>query len=247
MKNKRTKNIKHIADTFAIRIMGAENPQKYLVCFPFIGGHSKHFRPLSTYLKHEWKLYAVDPPGHAHAKGELRNNLEDLIPLYKEGLKSYFKQPFYLFGHSMGAIVAYRLLQELEKADIFPSGIFLSAAMTPERSRKDLEGRDKEEFIKKLDLIDERFQIFKEFFAPYEKIFEADYQILLHLNITKTKIKTPMYVLYSKEDNFVDYKNIDEWGAYGENVSYYEIEGKHNYILTNPKEVSETLSNITSC
>lgn len=82
-----------------------------LICFPFAGGSSMAFNRWKQYLDSHYELLPIDYPGHG-AKGQepFANDFEKLIDsIYGEIKDTIFKSNYILFGHSMGAWIAYEI------------------------------------------------------------------------------------------------------------------------------------------
>ncbi|MGH9889706.1 MAG: thioesterase domain-containing protein, partial [bacterium] len=50
-----------------------------LVCLPFAGGSAVSFRDLGAALPPEWRLIAIDPPGHGLNPGPCLDRIEDMV------------------------------------------------------------------------------------------------------------------------------------------------------------------------
>ncbi|MFJ5781340.1 thioesterase II family protein [Streptomyces hydrogenans] len=96
------------------------------------GGSAAAFAPLVRHLPADWRLLAVDLPGRLMAVGEsgCRSTTEVvdwLAPLTRRVLDG----PYGVFGHSMGALVAYELARELSRDGLPPFWTGLSGAPAP--------------------------------------------------------------------------------------------------------------------
>ncbi len=105
-----------------------------LICFHHAGGGAFGYRPWARELPGDVELVAVQLPGRENRIGEppLRSAdavLAQLLP----ALRPLIDRPYALFGHSLGAVLAYltacRLRQQGEVG--LPARLFLSAAAPP--------------------------------------------------------------------------------------------------------------------
>lgn len=107
-----------------------------LFCFPYAGG--------SAGLFHQWNqaltdvdVCAVQLPGRANRLAEpaftdFESLIEALLPL----ILAHADRPFALFGHSMGALIAFRLAQRLQTLpSARPQQLFVSACAAPQIPR----------------------------------------------------------------------------------------------------------------
>ncbi len=118
------------------------NPQARLrlFCFHFAGGSASAFRTWPALLaehRPEVEVCAVQPPGRENRLNEKPfTQVTSLVDALIMALRPELDRPFALFGHSMGAIVAYELAQALTRIGTPPTHLLVSgrrAPGTPER------------------------------------------------------------------------------------------------------------------
>lgn len=85
-----------------------ENGGARLVCVPFSGATSRAYRPLVRALPPDWSVVAG-----SHRSAGINPDVRTLAEYYLETLASDLRGPVILFGHSMGAMVAYRMARIL--------------------------------------------------------------------------------------------------------------------------------------
>ncbi|MCE7986001.1 MAG: thioesterase [Caldilinea sp. CFX5] len=97
------------------------NPQARLrlFCFPFAGGSASVYRTWPTLLAErqpDVEVGAVQLPGRENRLNEKPfTHIAPLVDALITALHAELDRPFALFGHSMGAIVAYELAQALTR------------------------------------------------------------------------------------------------------------------------------------
>ena len=100
--------------------------EKNVFLLPFAGG--------SSLLYSQWKLdhflfRGIDYSGHGFRYQEpMAQSLEDLAEDVIQQIESVRPEEFFLFGHSMGGLLAWLVAQKLEKK---PCGLFISACEPP--------------------------------------------------------------------------------------------------------------------
>ncbi|WP_155372909.1 thioesterase II family protein [Catellatospora vulcania] len=104
-----------------------------LFCVPHAGGGGVMFRPWRDLLGSEVEACSIVLPGRESRIHELPYvRMEQLVGPLFEQLRPHLDRPFALFGHSMGAVVAYELARrcQLEGAPA-PVRLFVSARRAP--------------------------------------------------------------------------------------------------------------------
>lgn len=104
-----------------------------LVCFPYAGGGPGAFRGWPDLTLPTVEVWAAQPPGREARLGEPPHR--SLAPVV-EGLLAAFTplldRPYALFGHSMGALLAFELARGLRAAGApLPICLFVSGAGAP--------------------------------------------------------------------------------------------------------------------
>lgn len=104
-----------------------------LFCLPYAGGTARAYLCWSSSLPDSIEVVPVEPPGRGERIGELPCSrldplLADLVPRIADRCDG----PFALFGHSLGAAVAYEIAWLLRKSyDLRPVHLFASAFRAP--------------------------------------------------------------------------------------------------------------------
>ncbi|WP_181777621.1 thioesterase II family protein [Amycolatopsis pittospori] len=103
-----------------------------LVVFPHAGGSASAYHSLSAALSPAVDVHTVQYPGRQDRLAEpviadlhvLAERLVDVV--------SAIEGPFALFGHSMGAVIAFEVARRLEARDVVPAALFVSARSGPD-------------------------------------------------------------------------------------------------------------------
>ncbi|SEG80925.1 Thioesterase domain-containing protein [Thermomonospora echinospora] len=113
-----------------------------LFCFPHAGGSAVAYRSWGKELSAAVEVHAVQYPGRADRLAEpLVGDAHRLARLVAGAMAPMMDRPAALFGHSMGAIVAYETARLLEERGAPPTHLFASGARPPHRRDVDAEGR----------------------------------------------------------------------------------------------------------
>jgi medium-chain acyl-[acyl-carrier-protein] hydrolase len=96
------------------RRSAAEEAPARLFCFPPAGGGAALFRPWGTELVPDIDVRAVQLPGRESRIDEAPyRRLDQLLEPLCTAIEPYLDRPYALFGHSMGAMIAYELARRL--------------------------------------------------------------------------------------------------------------------------------------
>ncbi|WP_121639838.1 thioesterase II family protein [Virgibacillus sp. Bac330] len=209
---------------------------------------------------------------------DLDDTMIDLYPLELKGRGARLEEPFYsdfnemmndvygmvtnilstkdsymLFGHSMGAYVAFRLESMLErKLGVKAAHVFLSGREAPivwgENKRK-ISHLNNQEFlheIKSYGGIDENYLHDQDVLDMILPIIRNDFRIIETLDTSdKNKcLQSPITILNGKED-FYNPENIDLWNNYSSascQFKYYS--GGHFYMEDHLEELNHCIYEI---
>lgn len=109
------------------------NPRVRLLCFPHAGGGSQQFAAWADDLPPDVELCAVRLPGRESRINEPPySDIQPLISAVANGLARVLEQPFMLFGHSMGALVAFELARFVAQRGRCPLLLCVSAMAAPQ-------------------------------------------------------------------------------------------------------------------
>ena len=113
-----------------VRFSGDASAGFQLFCFPYAGGGAQIFRSWETLLPPDIGVTGVRLPGREQ---RFREPPIDTWPEAVEALADVFareagRQPYALFGHSLGARLAYELAHRLESDGHPPPGLLVVSA-----------------------------------------------------------------------------------------------------------------------
>jgi medium-chain acyl-[acyl-carrier-protein] hydrolase len=131
-----------------------ENAAMRLFCFPYAGGGAQIFRHWPRHLPAEVELCSVQLPGREMRLRETPfSDVHSLIEAVTPAILPYLDKPFALFGHSMGALVAFELARRLQEThDLGAERLIVSARVAPQirLSRRPINALPQAQFIEAL-------------------------------------------------------------------------------------------------
>lgn len=228
-----------------------------LYCFPYSGGGASTYKNWQTDLPAGVQIRAPQLPGREERFDEdpFDNFVEIMEYVYEVSLPSIVP-PYALFGHSMGAFIAFELAREIRRRELpSPTCLFVSGANAPQTlfsSPPFLHKLSDSEFIeqlKKLGGPDEFFNNsdLQELFFP---LLRTDFKAIeSYQYVEEPPLDCPIRVWGSADDILTDLDMLDAWRKQTTKDFRLKIlAGKHNFIIeTRPAflaDLSNELSNI---
>ena len=229
--------------------MRTVNSNKYiLICLPYAGGSSTFYNKWKQFLPSNIEMGIYELAGRGTRASDSTNYacIEDIAAdLFSQmDADNLFNKPYYLFGHSLGALIAVKLCNLIrEKGKMLPAHLFASGegAPTHTREQKKLHLLNDQEFVselKKLGGMTDDFFNYPELQEYYLPILRND------LMIAETAVFNGilpfdfnMSVLVGKEDTWtVD--QIYKWNSYTIGIcSFHFFNGGHFYLTDCGKEI----------
>lgn len=94
----------------------AQPPRVRLVCMPHAGGTAQSYRTWLDHLPSDVAMYGVQYPGRQDRFGEpFAMDIAAMVAPIVAAVRPFVSDPLAIFGHSMGAYVAYEVTLELER------------------------------------------------------------------------------------------------------------------------------------
>lgn len=125
-----------------------------LFCFHYAGGSASAFRNWGKHLPSSVELIGVQLPGR---EGRFREpfvtRFDDLIETLAEVLTPYLDKPYAVFGHSLGTLISFEWIRQLERCGRRrPLLFFASGRQAPQFPSTDppISSLPEEEFIREL-------------------------------------------------------------------------------------------------
>ncbi|MFE3327516.1 thioesterase II family protein [Streptomyces sp. NPDC059176] len=133
------------------RFHPATDADRALVCFPHAGGCASSYLAFSTALSPAVDVLAVQYPGRQDRIDEACvDSIAELADAVTAELRPWADRPLMLFGHSMGATVAFEVALRLERAGIVPLTVFVSGRAAPSTQRTQEAERGDAELVAEL-------------------------------------------------------------------------------------------------
>ena len=221
-----------------------------LVCFPHAGGSASYFFPLSKALAPEFDVYVVQYPGHQDRyKEPFIDNIDGMADEAFSVLEPLTETPVALFGHSMGAVLAFEVARRMETSTgRLPAQVFVSGSRAPSRyDREANEGGDDAALVgemRKLGGTDPRVLNNPDMLATILPAFRNDYRALQRYHRgTEVGIGAPVVVMAATDD---PKSSVTDARAWLEHTSgggdLHTFEGGHFYLEKQSQKVIEVIA-----
>ncbi|MGE0220584.1 thioesterase II family protein [Mycolicibacterium sp.] len=220
-----------------------------LVCFPHAGGSASYYFPLAAALSPEFDVHAVQYPGRQDRYSEpFVESIDDLADHIFAALEPLLAAPVALFGHSMGAVLAFEVARRIETlAGRRPEVVFASGSRAPSRYGDETEPKDDAALVRvmrELGGTDPRVLDNPDLLATFLPAFRNDYRALqAYHRAPQVGIGAPIVVMTAIDDaktSLADARAWHEHTAGGGQV--HTFEGGHFYLERQPQRVIEVIT-----
>ncbi|MFK4308505.1 medium-chain acyl-[acyl-carrier-protein] hydrolase [Bacillus sp. RC242] len=223
-----------------------------LFCLPNAGGSAVMYLKWKKYLSPYIELYPIEIAGRGKRVDEpLFTNVDEIVSDIYGLIKNHIdKQPYAIFGYSMGSLVGFELCQKLKRnGHKEPVHFFTASLEAPQfvAKKKNIYNLPMEEFKREvlnfngipqeiandISLLNYFLSILKSDFKAMDTYEYSDESILMKTNLT---------ILYGEEDNF-SLDNVYGWKnlTTGESV-VHKFSGGHFFINNNLNEIIEKVN-----
>ncbi|MEU6278093.1 alpha/beta fold hydrolase [Streptomyces populi] len=218
-----------------------------LVALPHAGGSASYFHPLSAALGDDVEVIAVQYPGRQDRRHEpLVADVAELADRIARALLPW-TGPVALFGHSMGATVAYEVAQRLEEGGSPVASLIVSARRAPSVVRADafheLSDDDLLAEVGALGGSDAALALDEELMRLTLPVLRNDFRAVANYRCTHTTpLSSAITALVGNADPRVTVGEVEEWRCHtaGE-FSLQVFDGGHFYLAEHSAAVMSLL------
>lgn len=220
-------------------------PRVRLACLPFAGGHAHVFRGWRERVPDWVQLVGVELPGRGLRFGEPRlTNVDDVVALLGPKLAALDDAPLVLFGHSMGALLAFEVTRWLEHRKARAPVLLVLAAhraasvplghepMHPLPEAKFLEA------LRRYGGLPDEFWQNPELWPVYLPLLRADMQLCETYQFQPGKVSCPLLVLAGQGDPIVNVDDARAWTSLTmADAEFRELPGGHFFVKSHEPSV----------
>ncbi len=217
-----------------------------LFCLPYAGGGGAVFRQWPAGLNGIAEVCPILLPGReARFREPACTRMEPLVAALSDAILPFLDRPFALFGHSMGALIAFELTRALQnRQGRSPARLFISGSRTPRSSFADanVHSLPDEAF---LDCLHDRYQAIPDAVRENRELADivmptlrADFELLETYRCVGgagLKCQCPLIVYGGREDDTVSPDELQGWASYCEADGAFRcrlLAGSHFFLRT---------------
>ncbi|MFC7986950.1 thioesterase II family protein [Streptomyces sp. NPDC057336] len=234
------------------RYRGALAPRVRLVCFPHAGGNARLFHGWASRLPADVELLAVRYPGRQERMDEpCVETMDELAGRISEALAPLHDLPLVLFGHSMGAAVAYEVALRLEDpaADgAGPALLLLSGRAAPHVTRPTALHRAADDVlvagVTRLGTLGGDAYAVPELRELLLPVLRADYRLIEAYDRKRPPVlRAPMVAYLGDRDPGVTRPGVEAWSELtGGDFTVRSFPGDHFYLAPREAELTADIA-----
>jgi medium-chain acyl-[acyl-carrier-protein] hydrolase len=229
-----------------------------LLCLPFVGSGASAFRPWALALAPTIEVLAVVLPGRESRRRETPlTQFEDILDSLFEAVVDILAvagPPLSLFGHSMGALLAFELSHRLrDHLGIEPSRLFVAGQLPPDLIMPlRISDLPQGAFIQRLRAFGGTpVEVFEheELLSALIPVLRADFQAYEHYEYRVVpRLACPITAFAGSDDANATSDSLEHWARFTSgNFRLNTMKGDHFFIHSSRADIMHTIqSELTS-
>lgn len=228
-----------------------------IFCFPHAGGSPRAFLDWQEDLIDDAEIVAICRPGREHRAAEPAPTIGEYIEGAARAIEAAARadrRPIYLFGHSLGALVAFEVCRKLARyGETIPHHFVASGcsapSLLPSQRVKDIARLSGREFAEAVGffgglsaevIADDEM---RELLLPG---VIADFRMAVgYRYVPGVALDVPGTIVVGRQDPHVREEAVGPWAAeFGQPVCRHWVSGGHFYFDDRPETIIEILSQI---
>jgi surfactin synthase thioesterase subunit len=177
--------------------------------------------------------------------------MDEVVDQLEREIGPALNPPYVFFGHSLGALIAYELLQRLEAAgQSRPEFFVASGAPAPHICISSGEPRTltKEQIQQDLRQISGTNTALldnAELFALLLPMFQADFELYVNYQYREAApLKTPIIVIRGADDTYISHQRQLEWNRHTDRqLLFHIVPGAHHFMIDSSEAVLGLVNN----
>ncbi|OSM99762.1 MULTISPECIES: thioesterase II family protein [Lonsdalea] len=240
--------------TFFTSLPTDDNLKPVVFCFPHAGGSSEDYLKWQRHLNSCATLMAVCLPGTGRRFAEeYPSDIDSLSVEIANDIDRSGLHNYYLFGHSMGAILAYEVALKVNSP---PKGLIVSSSASPDcvPSAKvvKMNGMSDKAFSEEIlffNGIEEQFFATDNFLKFFLKKIRKDFELIgRYKHKSENKLSVPVYSVVGDQDPHVSKDAMAKWASVTTaGYKNHIVPGNHFYFNENPELITAIIKECIDC
>ncbi|WP_136668994.1 thioesterase II family protein [Flavobacterium sp. H122] len=197
----------------------------------FAGGNKYSFKRI--FKDSRFKTLEID---RENSQVDIDDIVDDLI---SKNFSQLYNEPYCIYGHSMGGLLAYLLCQKLQEKKLpMPEKLIVSGKLPPSMPRKKLISHlPDQEFwdeVVALGGMPDEIKEYPELIEYYMPILRFDFKLVEdYRHEQKNKLTIPIDAFFGSEET--TYEEMEDWKNESiQEVKITQLEGNHFFIFDHP-------------
>lgn len=208
-----------------------------MVCFPHSGGGPSSFRGWEEAFGGRIEIWRALMPGRGQrAREPLARDWAPLVAHMSEGIAASVQPPFALFGHSLGAALAFEVARKLAADGLEPAHLVVSARVAPDIPHALLVPADDGDLLRRVDEVyggvPAAIRSSPDLLSYFMTIIRADLELSASYEFRPgPRLRVPITALGGDNDPTVSPADLARWGAHTDGgCQLHLLPGGHFYL-----------------
>lgn len=221
-----------------------------VICLPYAGGSATAYQPLRAFWPKHWEISTLELPGRGRRLNEpLLTDLDALVEDCWQQISFLTDSPYVLFGHSLGATLAYLLTHRIRARNgTLPVQLILSGTDAPsipakQPYRYQFTRSELKTELKKYGGMPAEVLEDQEFFDFFTRIIRADLKAIeTWIYHQRPPLKVPACVITGTQEEMSP-SEVHQWQEEFLNpVKFIQLPGRHFYLFEQAAAFVELLA-----
>ena len=216
-----------------------------LFCFPPAGSGVAVYRTWAPMLGHGVQLCSILPPGREIRFGEEPiADFGEMVTAASAAIQPWAGEPYALFGHSLGSLVAYEVARRLTALDLQPAHLFVSGHDSPGQAsrRAPIAHLPEQEFLQGLIALggtSPEIAEARELLALLLPMLRADFTLAESYHpLPGPRLSCAVTALCGEADPWVDSAGLAAWRAVTTGIFESAVlPGDHFYLMPSGQQI----------
>jgi surfactin synthase thioesterase subunit/NAD(P)-dependent dehydrogenase (short-subunit alcohol dehydrogenase family)/acyl carrier protein len=240
--------------SWLVTVQRAKDPKMRLLCFPYAGGGAAVYQAWRNRLPESVEVLAVEQPGRGRRLVETPvQSIADITSGVVEALQARPDLPLMIFGHCLGAIVAYEFLRVHTAAGGSVRHFFASGAAAPHLYTAPSNARATDAQV--LRALEELGLAGLQAMKNDPEFFPVAMGIVRHdLDLAGTyqfdgdiESSLPLTTFSASSDAFAPTLAVDRWKdytAHPDSLRHYQYSGGHYFVESERDSILEVITEV---